>query len=407
MRAGRDFWLDEECAEQRSTCTYEWMGAEDPLFILYTSGSTGKPKGVLHTTGGYLVYAAMTHRYVFDHRGRHLLLRRRRRLDHRPQLHHLRPPGQRRHHGHVRVGPDLPRCRALLADRGRPRSRTSSTPPRPPSAPSSRATATSTSPGTRAKSLRILGTVGEPINPEIWRWYHDVVGEGRCTVVDTWWQTETGGILITPLPGVTPISNRGRRRCRSSASSPCWWTRRAVIIEGNDVSGNLCLPRSWPGQARTIWGDHDRFHETYFSRSRAVLHRRRLPPRRGRLLLDHRARGRRDQRLGAPHRHGRGRERAGRARRRGRSRGGGLPPRDQGPGHLRLRDPRRRGTRRRHPEQLVGALREQVRTSSVRSPRPTQILIVPGLPKTRSGKIMRRILRSTARSEVRWSPAST
>ncbi len=220
-------------ARQRSTCPVEWMHAESPLFTLYTSGSTGKPKGVLHTTGGYLVYAALTHKLVFDlHAGRRLLLRRRRRLDHRPQLHRLRAARQRRDHRDVRVDPDLSRSRAatgaIVDDLGVTIFYTAPT--------ALRAIAREGDDWVkryRRESLRILGTVGEPINPEVWKWYHDVVGDGRCAVVDTWWQTETGGILITPLPGATPTKPgsatlpffgvepvRGRRRrARSSRAT--------------------------------------------------------------------------------------------------------------------------------------------------------------------------------------------
>ena len=158
------------------------------------------------------------------------------------------------------------------------------------------------------KSLRLLGTVGEPINPEAWEWYWRVVGDGRCPVVDTWWQTETGGILISPFPGATemkpgsatkplPGDQAAARRCRSTMSSKA------------PASGNLCLAASWPGQMRTVWGDHGRFFETYFKTyPRPLFHRRRLPPRRGRLLLDHRPGRRRDQRFRPPHRHRRGRK---------------------------------------------------------------------------------------------------
>ena len=201
MQPGRDLWLDEETAKQRSTCTNEWMGAEDPLFILYTSGSTGKPKGLLHTTGGYLTYAAFTHKLVFDY--------------HPDDIYFCAADvGWVTGHSYIVYGPLANGATSVIFE---------STPLYPDAgrywqivddlgvnilytAPTAlRALAQAGDSWIHKysrKSLRILGTVGEPINPEVWRWYHDVVGEGRCTVVDTWWQTETGGILISPLPGV-------------------------------------------------------------------------------------------------------------------------------------------------------------------------------------------------------------
>jgi acetyl-CoA synthetase len=201
---GRDIWYHEAMATADAVCEPEAMDAEDPLFILYTSGSTGKPKGALHTTGGYLSIAAMTFKYTFDYqRRRDLLVHRRCGLGHGPHLHRLRPPGQRRHLPDVRGRPHLPGCRrfwqvvdkhqvnifytaptairALMRGRG------------------------AGEPATSRQLLRLLGTVGEPINPEAWEWYHRVVGDARCPIVDTWWQTETGGHLITPLPGATPL----------------------------------------------------------------------------------------------------------------------------------------------------------------------------------------------------------
>ncbi|MBP7618146.1 MAG: acetate--CoA ligase, partial [Geothrix sp.] len=203
MQPGRDLWLDEETAKQRSTCTNEWMGAEDPLFILYTSGSTGKPKGLLHTTGGYLTYAAFTHKYVFDY--------------HPDDIYFCAADiGWVTGHSYIVYGPlangatsvifestplypDAGRYWQIIDDLGVTIFYTA------PTALRALAAAGDEWIGKYSrKSLRVLGTVGEPINPEVWRWYHDVVGGGNCTVVDTWWQTETGGILITPLPGVTP-----------------------------------------------------------------------------------------------------------------------------------------------------------------------------------------------------------
>ncbi len=263
MREGRDHWLDEACRKQRSTCTVEWMGAEDPLFILYTSGSTGKPKGVLHTTGGYLVYAAFTHQMVFDYRPGEIYCC-------------AADIGWITGHSYIVYGPlangattvmfesvptypDPGRYWRLVDDLGIEIFYTAPT--------ALRAIARAGNEFVkryRRTSLRILGTVGEPINPEIWRWYHDVVGEGRCAVVDTWWQTETGGIMISPLPGVTPTKP-------GSATLPLFGIKPVIMdpegrpLEGRGVSGALCLASPWPGQARTVWGDHHRFKETYFT----------------------------------------------------------------------------------------------------------------------------------------------
>jgi acetyl-CoA synthetase len=218
---GRDAWLHDLEADVDGDCPCEEMGAEDPLFILYTSGSTGKPKGVLHTTGGYLVYAAVTHEYVFDY--------------HPGDIYWCTADV-----GWVNICYTAPTAiRALMREGDDPVKATS------------------------RKSLRLLGSVGEPINPEAWSWYYDVVGEGRCPIVDTWWQTETGGILITPLPGATALKP-------GSATTPFFGIMPAIVDnEGNElegaVSGNLIITDSWPGQMRTVYGDHKRFIETYFS----------------------------------------------------------------------------------------------------------------------------------------------
>jgi acetyl-CoA synthetase len=261
MRSGRDLWLHEECQKQRSTCTAAWMGAEDPLFVLYTSGSTGKPKGLMHTTGGYLVYAAYTHRLVFDY--------------HPGEIYFCAADiGWVTGHSYIVYGPLLNGATTVIFE---------STPLYPDpgrywqiiddlnvnilyTAPTAlRALAQQGDEWVhkyRRNSLRILGTVGEPINPDVWCWYHDVVGDSRCAVVDTWWQTETGGVMITPLPGVTPAKP-------GSATLPFFGVKPVVIdpstnkvLEGNGVSGALCLASAWPGQARTVWGDHRRFKQT-------------------------------------------------------------------------------------------------------------------------------------------------
>ena len=262
MKAGRDLDWEQAAAQASPHCEPEEMGAEDPLFILYTSGSTGKPKGVLHTTGGYAVWATMTHRYVFDYR-----------------------PGQVywcaadigwvTGHSYIVYGPlangatqvmfegvpNWPDCsrfwhvidkyeveifytaptalRSLMREGDEPVTRTS------------------------RKSLKLLGTVGEPINPEAWEWYHRVVGEGRCPIVDTWWQTETGAAMIAPMPGATPLKP-------GSATRPMFGVKPALLeSDGTPIEGAgdgcLVITDSWPGQMRTVWGDDERFFQTYFT----------------------------------------------------------------------------------------------------------------------------------------------
>lgn len=258
-----DVWYHDAMTEASSDCPPEEMDAEDPLFILYTSGSTGKPKGVLHTTGGYLLYAAMTTKYTFD-------------LQEGDIYWCTADVGWITGHSYLLYGPlangattvffegipnypDASRfwqvvdkhnitifytaptaLRALMREGDEPVTRTS------------------------RKSLRLLGTVGEPINPEAWEWYHNVVGETRCPIVDTWWQTETGGHMLTPLPGATTLKP-------GSATQPFFGVKPGIIdttnntlIDSTEASGALVITNSWPGQMRTIYGDHDRFVETYF-----------------------------------------------------------------------------------------------------------------------------------------------
>jgi len=261
MQAGRDVWYHDEAAKVPATCAPEVMNAEDPLFILYTSGSTGKPKGVLHTTGGYLVFASMTHQYVFDY--------------HDGDIYWCTADvGWVTGHSYIVYGP-LSNGATTLMFEGVPNYPTVSrfwevidkhkvnifyTAPtairalmRDGEAPVKKTSRT---------SLRLLGSVGEPINPEAWLWYHRVVGDGRCPIVDTWWQTETGGILITPLPGATALKP-------GSATRPFFGvTPQVVDAEGKvlegETTGNLVLADSWPGQMRTVYGDHQRFIDTYF-----------------------------------------------------------------------------------------------------------------------------------------------
>lgn len=263
MEPGRDVWYHEELAHVDSDCPAEKMNAEDPLFLLYTSGSTGKPKGVLHTTGGYLLYASMTHEYVFDLKendiywctadvgwvtghsylvygplangGTTLIFEG---IPHYPNFSRFWEVVDKHQVSIFYTAPTA--IRALMREGDEYVTRCS------------------------RKSLRILGSVGEPINPEAWHWYDQVVGEGRCPIVDTWWQTETGGVLISPLPGAFKLK-------AGSATFPFFGVKPVVLtpegkrLDETACEGVLALEDSWPGQARTLFGDHKRFEETYFS----------------------------------------------------------------------------------------------------------------------------------------------
>jgi acetyl-CoA synthetase len=262
MQEGRDLWWDEAEALVSDDCPPEEMGAEDPLFILYTSGSTGKPKGVLHTTGGYAVWASMTHQYVFDYRP--------------GQIYWCAADvGWVTGHTYIVYAP-LANGATQVMFEGVPNW------PDPSrlwqvvdkhqveilyTAPTEiRALEREGDDWVRKtsrKSLKLLGTVGEPINPDAWGWYHDVVGEGRCPVVDTWWQTETGAAMITPLPGAIDVKP-------GSACRPMFGVKPALVDEAGHflegaASGALVITDSWPGQMRTVWNDHGRFFETYFT----------------------------------------------------------------------------------------------------------------------------------------------
>ena len=248
------------------------------------------------------------------------------------------------------------------------------------------------------KSLRILGTVGEPINPDTWRWYHDVVGESRCAVVDTWWQTETGGILLTPLPGVTP-TKPGSATLPFFGIKPLVVDDAGTVIEGNGVSGNLCLERTWPGQARTVWGDHGRFHETYFTRFPGLYFTgdgcRRDED--GYYWIT----GRVDDVINVSgHRLGTAEVESALVAHDAVAEAAvvGFPHEIKGQGIFAyvILNLDAEGA---EPQELVGALKEQVRHVIGPIASPDEIMLVPGLPKTRSGKIMRRILRNIAAGE--------
>ena len=258
---GRDVWYHDLVADQSTECLPEPMNAEDPLFILYTSGSTGKPKGVLHTTGGYMVYASMTHQYVFDYHDKDIYwctadcgwITGHSYIVYGPLANGATTlifeglpnyPDASRHwqvcdKHQVNIYYTAPTAiRALMREGNQPVEKTS------------------------RKSIRLLGTVGEPINPEAWHWYHEIVGESRCPIVDTWWQTETGGILLTPLPGATMLKP-------GSATRPFFGVNPVIVDNDGNIlegacEGTLCIDGGWPGQMRTVYGDHQRFIDTYF-----------------------------------------------------------------------------------------------------------------------------------------------
>jgi acetyl-CoA synthetase len=393
----RDLWLDDEMRKQRSTCPIEWMSAEAPLFILYTSGSTGKPKGVLHTTGGYLLYAAMTHRHVFDVRESDVFFCG-------------ADVGWITGHTYLVYGPlangtttvlfesvptypDPGRYWQVVDDLGVTTLYTAPTAIRA----IARADDSFVTRYGRA-SLRVLGTVGEPISPDAWRWYHDVPGGGRCAVVDTYWQTETGGIVISPLASVTP-TKPGSATLPMFGVHPTVFDEAGRLLEGGGVKGLLAFDRSWPGHARTIWGDHSRFRETYFSRFEGVYFTgdgcRRDED--GYYWVT----GRVDDVLNVSG------HRIGTAEIEGalnahpdvsESAVVGFPHPIKGLGihaYVRLAD----GVESSDEAEVIGALKQQVRQAIGPFAVPDRVQLVSDLVKTRSGKIMRRILRQIAAGE--------
>ena len=396
MEQGRDIWMHEAMAEQRITCPSEWMASEDPLFILYTSGSTGKPKGLVHTTAGYLTYAASTFKYVFDIRP--------------GDIHFCAADiGWITGHSYIIYGPlangvttvmfesvptypNASRYWNVIDDIGATTLYTSPTALRALMREGSEPVK-----GSSRKTLRVLGTVGEPINPEVWRWYSDVVGNGKVPIVDTWWQTETGGILISPLPNATPTKP-------GSATLPLFGIEPVIVdqegkeLVGNDVSGLLCIKHPWPGQARTIHGNHKRFLETYFSQ---------YPPyyftgdgckrdEDGYYWIT----GRVDDVINVSgHRLGTAEVESALVAHQAVAEAAVVPcPHEiKGQGIFAFVVPIAGGEW--EPHELQGALKEQVRQAIGPIATPDEIRVVPGLPKTRSGKIMRRILRKIAAGE--------
>ena len=391
---GRDAWLHELEMRVDDDCPCAAMNAEDPLFILYTSGSTGKPKGVLHTSGGYLVYVSMTHQYVFDY--------------HPGDVYWCTADvGWVTGHSYIVYGP-LANGAITLMFEGVPNY------PSPSRfwevCDKHKVNICYTAPTairalmrygdepvkkTSRKSLKLLGTVGEPINPEVWEWYYKVVGEGRCPVVDTWWQTETGGILVSPLPGATDLKP-------GSATKPLFGIRCALVDnDGNTLEGatqgNLVLLDSWPGQMRTVYGDHQRFGDTYFSTFA------------GRYMTGDGARrdedgyywitGRVDDVLNVSgHRMGTAEVESALVAHRYVAEAAvvGCPHEVKGQGiyaYVTLMEGIEQS------DELLAELRQWVRKEIGPIATPDFIQWAPGLPKTRSGKIMRRILRKVAEND--------
>jgi acetyl-CoA synthetase len=395
MQSGRDLWWDDEMSDASPDCPAEEMDAEDPLFILYTSGSTGKPKGVLHTTGGYMVYTSTTHKYVFDY--------------HDGDIYWCTADiGWVTGHSYIVYGPllngatsimfegvpsypDASRfwqvvdkygvnqfytaptaLRALMRDGDDPVLKTS------------------------RKTLKVLGTVGEPINPEAWKWYYNIVGAGKCPIVDTWWQTETGGILITPLPGATPTKP-------GSATLPFFGVQPVIVdSDGNEQEGisegPLLIKAAWPGMMRTLYGDHKRFYDTYFSMFKGYYTTGDGAKRDGDGYYW--ITGRIDDVINVSgHRMGTAEVESALVSHPAVVEAAvtGFPHEIKGQGiyaYVTLK----KGYE--YTDELKKELRGHVRTEIGPIATPDVIHWAPGLPKTRSGKIMRRILRKIAANEA-------
>ena len=389
---GRDLWLHEEIAKVDADCPPVEMNAEDPLFILYTSGSTGAPKGVVHSSGGYLVYAAMTHQYAFDY--------------HDGDIYWCTADvGWVTGHSYILYGP-LANGATTLMFEGVP---TYPSPSRfwdivdkwyvnilytaPTAIRSLMGAGDQFAKRTDRSSLRILGSVGEPINPEAWEWYHRVVGEGRCPIVDTWWQTETGGIMIVPLPGTTRLKP-------GSAAWPFFGVQPALVDEKGGITegpnqGGLVILDSWPGQARTIFRDHERFAQTYFSTYPGTY----FTGDGCRRDEDHYywITGRIDDVINVSgHRLGTGEIENALVAHPKVAEAAVVGANDATTGQAVCAFVILRDTAGDGGDDIVEELRKHVAKEIGAIAKPRQIMIVPELPKTRSGKIMRRLLKDVA-----------
>ncbi len=394
MRKGRDHWWHDLMSKAPASCEPEWMDSEDPLFILYTSGSTGKPKGVLHTTGGYMVYATTTFRYVFNVQDGDIYWC-------------TADIGWVTGHSYVVYGPLCAGATSILfegipnyPDAGRfwdvvDKYKVNQFYTAPTAIRALMREGDAPVESHHLSSLRLLGTVGEPINPEAWMWYHRVVGRERCPIVDTWWQTETGGILITPLPGATPTKP-------GSATLPFFGVKPVILDEkGNRVEGAgrgaLFLEEPWPGMMRTVYGQHERFKETYFSRQPGLYFTgdgcRRDED--GYYWIT----GRIDDVINVSgHRLGTAEVESALVSHPAVAEAAvvGFPHEIKGQGiyaYVTLREGNR------YEDSLKTQLIQQVRKEIGPMASPDVIHWAPGLPKTRSGKIMRRILRKIAEGE--------
>ncbi len=392
----RDIWLDEAMEGERPYCPIEHMDSEDTLFLLYTSGSTGKPKGVSHTTAGYLLYTAITHKYIFDYKEGEIFAC-------------VADIGWITGHSYVVYGPLLNGATTVLfesipnyPDPGRywemvERLKINQFYTAPTALRAIQRAGDDYVKKYDRSSLRILGTVGEPINPETWKWYYDVVGEGRCSIVDTWWQTETGGILISPLPGAVP-TKPGSATLPFFGIEPVLLSPEGVELRKTESSGLLAIKGAWPSMARTIQGDHVRFYETYLKEFKGYY-----------LTGDGATRdadgyywltGRVDDVMNVSgHRIGSAEIESALVSHPFCSEAAvvGFPHEVKGEGifaYVILKEGYDT------EEDIVGELRNEVRRHIGAFSTPDQIMIAPGLPKTRSGKIMRRILRKIASHET-------
>ncbi|MCP4711900.1 MAG: acetate--CoA ligase [Planctomycetes bacterium] len=396
MTEGRDLWWHEETKNQPTTCDFELMDAEDPLFILYTSGSTGHPKGVLHTTGGYLVYAAMTHKYVFDYQPGDIYWC-------------TADIGWVTGHSYIVYGPLCNRAISVMYE-GVPnfpdysrfwqivdKHKINIFYTAPTALRALMKEGDSWVEKQDLSSLKVLGTVGEAIKSPEWHWYYKVVGKEKCPIVDTWWQTETGGILITPLPGAIKTKP-------GSATLPFFGVRPVLVdesgktLEGNDIGGNLCIDFPWPGMMRTLYGNHERFVQTYFS----------MYP--GKYFTGDGCRrdadgyywitGRVDDVINVSgHRLGTAEIEGALGKHPSVAEAAvvGFPHDIKGTGiyaYVTLK------TGQEPTDEMKKEMIQAVRTEIGPHATPDKIQFTPGLPKTRSGKIMRRILRKITEGEI-------